>query len=182
MAFAILADLKAQLNIPSSDTTNDTELQTYVDASNEVCEAMVGPSASTAFTELYGTLDGSIILMRRPLISVTSVTPNITGAVALPTTAYTVDTVRGGLQITAGTGGDYFVVYNAGWAAIPARAKLALLIIGQHLWSTQRGGMIPSVVASEETVVMPGFGFAIPKRASELLASLSGPSTVPGIA
>lgn len=182
MPFAVLADLKAQLNIPASDTSNDTELQTYVDASNEVCEAMVGPSASTAFSELYGTLNGSIILMRRPLISVTSVTPNIVGAPALAASAYTVDKDRGGLQINAGQPGDFIVVYNAGWAAIPARAKLALLIIGQHLWSTQRGGMIPSVVTPEETVQIPGFGFAIPRRAAELLASLGAPSTVPGIA
>ncbi len=182
MAFAVLADLKLQLNIPASDTSNDTEMQTFVDASNEVCEAMIGPSSSTAFTELRSTVDGAIILNRRPLISVTSVTPNIVGAAALLSTAYTVDVDLGGLQINASGSGDYIVVYQAGWATIPARAKLAQLIIGQHLWRTQRGGMVASVVADEQTVVIPGFGFAIPQRAAELLASLNAPSMVPGIA
>ena len=184
MGFAVLADLKNQLNIPSSDTSNDAELTDYLNASNEVAEALVGPSADTTFTELYETLNGNIIVMRRPLILVTSVTP-MNGSqlgTVLPSTAYLVDKDRGGLTIVSGAMGTYTVVYHAGWAAIPARAKLGQLIVAQHLWRTQRGGMVPSVVSDEQLTMIPGLGFAIPNRAAELFASLSGPSMVPGIA
>lgn len=183
MGFAVLADLKNQLNIPSSDTSNDAELTLYLNTSNEVCESLIGPSASTAFTEIQGTVDGSIVLMKRPLISVTSVTPitgNVLGTV-LPSTAYLVDVNRGGLTISGYTG-DFQVVYQAGWAVIPARATLMLIIIAQHLWETQRGGMAASVVSPQDTVSIPGLGFAIPKRAAELANTLNAPSTVPGIA
>ena len=101
MGFAVLADLKAQLNIPASDTSNDTELTLYLNASNEVAESLVGKSADTTFTEIRSTVDGSIILNQRPLISVTSVTPyngTVLGTV-LPATAYLVDVNLGGLAI-----------------------------------------------------------------------------------
>lgn len=180
MGFAALADLKNQLNIPSSDTTNDTELTIYLNASNEVCEALVGPSASTSFSELYGADDGLLILMHRPVIAITSVTP--TSGAVLASTAYTLDKDRNAVQINAGLPGQWTVVYTAGWTSIPARAQLAQVIIGQHLWETQRGGMVPSAFAPQEMVTLPGMGFAIPRRAAELLASLGSPATVPGIA
>lgn len=180
MGFATLAELKSQLNIPAADVSNDTELQIYLDASNDVVETMVGPSAVTTFTERYSTVNGSIITMRRPLVAVTSVTPD--GGAALAATAYIVDTVRGGLEIKNRLPGDYTIVYTAGWSAIPPRGKLAQLIIGQHLWRTQRGGMVASVVADEGLTPVPGVGFAIPNRAAELLQSLNSPHTVPGIA
>lgn len=183
MGFAVLSDLKNQLNIPATDTSNDTELTVYLNAANEMCETLIGPSAATAFSEIQGTVDGGIVLMKRPLISVTSVTPytsNVLGTV-LPATAYLVDLNRNGLTITGYTG-DFQVVYQAGWAVIPARATLAQIIIGQHLWETQRGGMVPSVVAAQDVVTIPGLGFAVPKRAIELLASLGGYVMVPGIA
>src|SRR5262249_39584464 len=173
-------DLKNQLNIPSTDTSQDTELTVYLNASNEIAESLIGPSSDTTFTELYGSSEGAIILMRRPLISVTSVTP-LNGTV-LPTTAYTVDKHRGGLVINAGGNLDYTVVYHAGWSGIPARGLLGPVIIAQHLWETQRGGMNQSVVTAEELVSVPGMSFALPKRAIELLGSAGGPSMVPGIA
>src|SRR5262249_56085969 len=106
--------------------------------------------------------------MRRPLVSVTSVTP-VNGTV-LPATAYTVDKDRGGLTINSGGNIDYTVVYTAGWSAIPARGLLGQVIIAQHLWETQRGGMNPSLVA-EELLPAPRTSFPLPKRAVALLPS-----------
>src|SRR5262249_60349999 len=104
--------------------------------------------------------------MRRPLISVTSVT-TVNGTV-LPTTAYTVDKDRGGLVINSGGNLDYTVVYTAGWSAIPARGLLGQVIIAQHLWETQGGGMNQTLVTAEELGVAAGMSFALPERGIEL--------------
>ena len=49
-------------------------------------------------------------------------------------------------------------------------------MILQHLWMTQHGPASRPVMTGEvETVTMPGFGFAIPTQAAELLdGSLNG--------
>ena len=62
------------------------------------------------------------------------------------------------------------VTYVAGWGvSVPPSMGMAARIILAHLWQTQRGAVSPPLMGGEETVVLPGFGFAIPNRAAELL-------------
>jgi hypothetical protein len=85
----------------------------------------------------------------------------------------------GSLRVDAGTGlvavasgpaftGALDVTYQAGLAIVPEDYRLAGLIIIQHLWETQRGTMGVQLGGDSETY-MPGRGFAIPRRAMELL-------------
>jgi hypothetical protein len=185
MPFAALADLKNQLNIPQTDLSNDTELTDYLNAADGACAKRVGPSTVTTKTELQSsTFAGGIVLMKSPLVSVTSVTP-IVGTVLQPAvdpSLYEVDLDRNGLVITGGGGQDYLITYTYGWATVPLQGKLACLMIAQHLWRTQRGGQVASVIPDDTMSMVPGFGFAIPQSALELLNSLNDPSAVPGIA
>jgi hypothetical protein len=62
------------------------------------------------------------------------------------------------------------VTYVAGWGVtVPAAFNTFARIVLQHLWSSQRGSASLPMGGSELTAV-PGFGFAIPNMAAELLA------------
>ena len=169
---ATLAEFKAHLNY--SGSADDSELTVFLTAGSDLLERLMGgPLDVQTFTE-YPNICGEFYAPRkRPLVAVTSMTPYRGSALA--TTAYVVDTTASVIRIINGPTGLYTVVYTAGLATISDRVKLAGLIIGQHLWRTQRGGSRPS--ASDE-VLLPGMGFAIPRRALDLL----GHDTVAGIA
>lgn len=170
-----LAELKQQLN--RSDTIDDAELQTYLYAATEWVESVIGgPLAPTTFTETH-TIDSYLIApRRRPLVSVTSITPYLGSA--LDPSTYTVDTDSSVIRLRVWWCGQHelSVVYKAGLSTIPERVKLAGLIVAAHLWQTQnnlRGGSarsISNLVGQTEEVMMTGLGFAIPKRAMDLLA------------
>ena len=65
------------------------------------------------------------------------------------------------------------MTYVAGWgASVPAAFGTAARIILQNLWETQHGpSSRPSIAGGGpgDMVTMPGFGFAIPNQAAELL-------------
>jgi hypothetical protein len=66
--------------------------------------------------------------------------------------------------------------YQAGEVVIPDDYRLAALIIIEHLWETQRGTMGVQLGGDSEGY-SPGRGFAIPRRALELLDT-----QLPGVA
>ena len=61
------------------------------------------------------------------------------------------------------------VTYVAGWGvSVPAAFNSFGRIVLQHLWDTQRGpAAMP--MGGGDMVTVPGFGFAIPNAAAELL-------------
>lgn len=180
MAIITLAEAKLQLNITSS--THDTEIQTYIDATERMVEEITGRIITPrSFTEdhlLTGSPD-SIFLWRRPIQTLTSITAIGT------TTTYSVSDVHinsivGELRTLRGPGfaGRLVIVYTAGMSSIPVNYNLAARIIVQHLWQTQRGTSGPVLAGGLEMGYQSGngvrsFGFAVPNRALELLGSRS---------
>lgn len=178
-----LADAKDALNIPQATTTSDTEIQAYVATIQSAMEAMTGgPLVNRSITERAVLTDSYTVLQvrQRPLVSVTSIVSVASGQ-PLDISAL------GGLDLDANAGtirrklgypfyGPYFtwlpamsVTYVAGWgASVPAAFNTAARIILQHLWTTQRGSA-PQPLQGEELITPPGFGFAIPAAAAELL-------------
>jgi hypothetical protein len=62
------------------------------------------------------------------------------------------------------------ITYVAGWGtAVPAAFGVAARIILQHLWEAQHGPSARPSIGVADVVQPPGFGFAIPNRAAELL-------------
>ena len=187
-----LQDAKDQLNIPQATTTSDAEIQSYIATIETSLEAMTGgPLVNRSITE-RAVLDGTYTVLQvrqRPLVSVTSI---VSVASGLP-----ID-ISAGLDIDANAGtirrklgypfyGPFFVwlpamtvTYVAGWGtSVPAAFNSAARIILQWLWTTQHGPSArPSMGgAAAGVTVVPGFPYAIPNGAAELLeGSLNGMS------
>jgi hypothetical protein len=183
-----LQDAKDALNIAQPVTTYDAEIAAYV-ATIETCmKGMTGgPLVNKSITERAEMQSGqTVILVRqRPLVSVTQI---------LGASGQAIDISAGlDLDVNAGTVrrqlglpffGPFFswlpqvtITYVAGWGAtVPAAFNTAARIILQNLWETQHGPSArPSMGGSDDMVTLPGWGFAIPNQAAELLdGSLNG--------
>lgn len=184
-----LADAKDHLNIPQATTTYDAEIMAWVETIGTSLEGFLGgPVTNRTITgercEL--TSDFTVLQVRqRPLVSVTSIVAQSTGQ-ALD--------ISGGLDLDPNAGtvrrklgypfyGPYFtwapimlVTYVAGWGvSVPAAFGDFGRIVVKHFWDTQHGPSEMPSMGGEETVMLPGFGFAVPDRAAELLnGSLNG--------
>jgi len=157
-----LQDAKLMLNIPAAVTTYDAELGSFI-----------------------ATIETVLLTRQRPLVSVTSIV-SVASGVAIDISA--------GLDIDANAGtvrrklgypfyGPYFVwlpsmtvTYVAGWGtSVPAAFNTAARIILQHLWETQHGPSARPSMGGMDMIQPPGFSYAIPNRAAELLnGSLNG--------
>lgn len=169
------AELRQHLN--RTDNVDDSELRTYLVAATDWVERRIGgPLSVQTFTESVPVNGWWISPSRRPLVSVTSLTPEL--GVTLDPSAYYVDTLRNGIRIRWGAfTGWYTLVYRAGYATFSEKVKLAGLILAAHLWQVQNGGGgLPFPGDSE--VPFFGQGFAVPNRVKELLAA----DTIPGFA
>jgi hypothetical protein len=182
-----LQDAKDQLNISQATTTYDAEIGLYVATIETSLESMTGgPLVNRTITERSVLQSWRRILKvrQRPLVSVTSIT-SVTG-MAVDISAG-LDISPGGRTARTITGYPYFapfasdssvvtVVYVAGWGtSVPPAFNLAARIILQHLWETQHGPSTRPSMAGADLATLPGFGFAVPNRAVELLnGSLNG--------
>ncbi|NUO97478.1 MAG: hypothetical protein HOW59_06065 [Nonomuraea sp.] len=159
-----LTEAKAHLDIPASGTTQDTELQRFLDAAEAAVTRRTGPLVATSVTSrVYGG-GRTLLLPVYPVTSVTSVTP--VGGTAASLTGVSVGPA-GLLQSSSGVFysllGAFDVVYTAGWADvaanIPADLRLGVLELLRHLWQTQRGNS-PGVQNALPDDASPVFGNA----------------------
>lgn len=181
-----LQDAKDALNIPQSNTASDAELQSYIATIQSNLErATGGPLVNKTITERTEMTGGQTVIAvrQRPLVSVTAIISASGGAID----------ISAGLDLDANAGlirrklglpfyGPFFVwlpmvnvTYIAGWGvSVPAAFNSFARIVIQHLWSSQRGPAVLPMGAEQMTTV-PGFGFAIPNMAAELLnGSMNG--------
>jgi hypothetical protein len=181
-----LQDAKDQLNIKAADTTSDAEIQSFIATIESALKSYTGgPIVNRTVVERSEMMSNQTVIpvRQRPLVSVTSIT-GATGGV--------ID-ISGGLDLDANAGlirrqlglpffGPFFqwlpqvtVTYVAGWGtAVPPAFNTAARIILQHLWQTQRAPSLQGPLAGGADVVLPGFGFAIPNAAAELLDGAQG--------
>ena len=175
-----LADAKDMLNIPAANTTNDAELDGWIASIESGLERFTGgPVISRTVTEraemqAYQTV---IPVRQRPLVSVASITGAGGGLIDI-SAGLDLDVNAGLIRRALGLPfyGPFFswlpqvtVTYTAGWGtAVPAAFNSFARIVIQHLWETQRGP-VAMPMAGEMVSAVPGFGFAIPARAAELL-------------
>ena len=183
-----LQDAKDMLNIPQATTTSDAELMAFIATVETSLEGMTGgPLVNRSITERAELTDGYTVLQvrQRPLVSVTSIVSVASGLPIDISAGLDIDVNAGTIRRKLGYPfyGPYFVwlpamsiTYVAGWGTtVPAAFNLAARIIVQHLWMTQHGPSARPSMGGDETVTLPGWGFAIPNRAAELLdGSLNG--------
>jgi hypothetical protein len=156
-----LDDAKTQLNI--STTNYDAELAGFVTSASYMWKNRVGPVIPQAFNEWYGGGRPQITLRRLPIMEIMSVFETY-GSMQYELTqqnpgqgfsayAYMFDPATGVVQrlaagvATSFTGGyrNINVQYMAGYGPIgsgliPGDIQLAVKLLVQHLWTTQRGG------------------------------------------
>jgi hypothetical protein len=179
-----LQDAKDALNIPQAVTTSDSEIQSYIDTIEASLRGMTGgPVVNKSITERAEMMNYQTVIMvrQRPLVSVTSITGASGGAID----------ISAGLDLDANAGtvrrqlglpfiGPFFawlpqvtITYVAGWGtSVPPAFGSAARIIIQHLWSSQHGPSVRPSMGGSDLVTPPGFGFAIPNMAAELLGGM----------
>jgi hypothetical protein len=180
-----LQDAKDQLNIPQATTTYDTELQVYIATIETSLEAYTGgPIINRTITSERAVITSGYTVLQvrqRPLVSVTSIVSASSGLPLDLTAGLDLDANAGIIRRKLGYPfyGPYFqwlpamlITYVAGWGTTaPAAFNLAGRIILQHLWETQHGPSARPGMGGEELATLPGWGYAIPSRAAELLTS-----------
>lgn len=184
------AEAKTALNIPTADTTQDSELAVYATAVSLRLDALVGPIVNRTITgEVHDGGRSFIILRYSPVSSVTSVSER------QGTTSYTVVTENyaastsydylldplTGILYRRGSGGDVdwyggrqniVVTYVAGRFAnttsVDGRYKQAAAIMLTHLWRSEQGASGATFGEGPSNTFVPGF--AVPNAVVELLA------------
>jgi hypothetical protein len=170
-----IADARAALRLPAADTTPNADLTaTYIPAVTTIVEDIAGPQ--TAHAGLTWTADGGVpsILLPTAATAVTSVVEN--GVTLTAVSDYTVDLVAGIVHR-----GSYLVpflffngvqnitiTYDAA-VTTPKNVVLAARIILAHLWQADQQGARPQFGTNEVEVVVTPSGYAVPRRAYELL-------------
>lgn len=192
------ADIKAFLNIPTTDTSFDTQLGLFVDAASQMIVNRIGPVAgSPTYDEWYDGGSPSIVLRHTPVQSITSITESYGSSAVYTLTAqvldsgsvggaygYSGDLSRGLLTRRVSGIATHFaaglqnvhVVYVAGYATVPADIEQAAKLLIQHMWATQRGGSKRPGQGNDDIYV--GLSFTWPRRVEEILSAYY----IPGIA
>jgi hypothetical protein len=118
-----------------------------------------------------------LLLRNVPVLSLTSVV-SADGATTWNVADLQPDVETGCITVVSGPAltGSVDVTYQVGMVVVPDDYRLAAKIIIQHLWETQRGTMGVQLGGDNEPY-MAGRGFAIPRRALELLDT-----QLPGVA
>jgi len=171
-----LAEARAALRLTATDTTHDGDLSTYyIPAVTPVVEDLTGPIMPV--TGLTWTVDGGrvSILLPSTISAVTSVAES--ARVLVANVDYTVNlrsatVTRGSMQqpyIFLPGQQNIVITYDVGNAVIPPNVKLAARIILRQLWQADQQGYRPTFGAPDSDTVTTPSGFAIPKRAFELL-------------
>jgi hypothetical protein len=173
VATLTLAEVKAALNITSGG--DDAELQAVISAVDEGVNVMCGYSESTPFTETRRSTNGHIIVRRRPILSVTSITGQRYGALSVAGIFFTEESSIIRSTYTGLTIEDdwYTVVYNAGRASTSAAIKHGSQIIIQHQWQVRRGvspggSRSPGQGGQDDVSTVPGVSYAVPNRAIQI--------------
>jgi hypothetical protein len=169
MAILELPEVKAALSITGG--AKDVELQSVIDGVLEGVNVMCGYSESTAFTEWRQSVNGFIIVRRRPLLAITSVTGQTYGALTVANLFFADETsvIRSKANTSAILDDWYQVVYSAGRAAIPPAIKRGAQVIIQHQWNTFRGaGERTGQGGKDDTQTVQGVAYAVPNRAVQI--------------
>lgn len=163
---ATLAEFKSWLRWQGSGTSEDAKLTDVLTSASEWIEKRLDTSLTvTSFTESHRTNGWAITPNKKPLVSVTSITPEL--GTALNTSWYTVDTTSNVVRFYWGIRPCWVtLVYTAGYASIPYKVKNAGLELARHLWLTQNGSTARGRADDEPSPM----GFAVPNRVIELLA------------
>lgn len=169
-----LAEAKAHLNMTSS--THDDELRAFIEASTKAAEDH-RDEVLVRRTFIHHTdrrQCSSLVLPRVPVVSLTSVA-TVDAATTWDVADLHVDGTSGRVTVESGPllDGHLRVTYVAGYPIVPAAFTLAVKIIVQHLWETQRGPQgatrFAGTIDDASLLRFRSINVFVPPRAQELL-------------
>lgn len=188
-----LAEAKSMLRLTGT-TEQDAELQGFNAAATEGIEYTCGPVVVRTVMETLPARGLATMLSHAPVIGLlpwTTLPPELANlgitvpdpaspmirtrvyGIEYPITQLYCDPRRGIVTNTSGLPFyycDYIWLYKAGRPVIPSGIYKAAQIILEHLYQIRHGGASAQDVAAGESVTtLPGWGFAIPNRAVQLL-------------
>lgn len=152
-------DFKTHLNIPANVVKDDAEVQRTLDATERHVAALIGPLTTGTSTVAVYTSGQNLVLPAVRLAGTPVIVDPDGNTVSVA--ARDINLLSGIIRVPYARAGAWQVTVASGAATIPADVELAVLIIGKHLWDTQR-------VPGRGVEAVPA-GFAIPNRAATLL-------------
>lgn len=179
MGLCTLAEVKLQLG--KTATTDDTELQTYIDAVTAPIEAFCGTVAQATVTNEKHPDGGCKLFLRSERLAAITTVTEFQGTTAqlyteipTPATAGAYTYVRDGTVLTRLGSGGYespftgpvYVTYTAGFPTVPTAINLAARHIVQRWWETQRG----NALSRSEDVPLSEFVYFAGRLIPEMLA------------
>jgi hypothetical protein len=171
-----LEEFLEHLNL--TGTNDESEVLRQLASATGVAEGIIGPIVHRQVISRLSVSGGSGILTDAPIVEVTQLL-GLRGAPTYVTAQVDVDGPTGIVTGVNGrlTDGAYTATYTAGRAAtedeVDEDTRLAVCIIGKHLWETQRGrgqarGGALATTGPVQDERVPS-GFLIPHRARTLL-------------
>ena len=186
-ALVTLTDLKASLNI--TRTTDDAELQTFLNAALAAVQKLVGPLTQQSVTEEIDEHTYRIVLTYTPAVSVQSVSiqPWMGAAPIDDTAAWRLNTMTGVLrrQVASGSlpfygrGSIFTITYTVGRSDVPDDVNRAILMLAGELWRSQRGASSTPVAGETPLPTYVGAGGFLSPDVMEMLLPYLVP---PGVA
>lgn len=192
-----LSDIKGQLNIPASNTTNDAELLNMALALSDAIEAYLGyPIRRRTVTELYDGGSDQLYLRTTPCpcticaqysaLSVTTVIEN--GVTLIKDTDFVVDPYRGSIRRGIYGSGWWWlylkslgisVTYTTGYTATPPWSRQAFLRAIANSWQRTQQRPHPGIGQSsmdDQGMATSNTLYALPYHVQALLAPHKGAS------
>ena len=173
-----LQDAKDMLNIPQATTTFDAEIASFVATIESSLRGMTGgPIVNRTITGERCEFNGwyeMLQVRQRPLVSVTSIT-SVQSGTALDVSSLDINPAARTIRKKdrspfSSDSAVVLVTYVAGWGtSVPPAINTAARVILDHLWNTQHGPSVRPSMGAIELTTPPGFGYAIPNYAAELL-------------
>lgn len=170
-----LQDAKEHLRLPLNETDQDDAVRSWTESVTRCVESLVGVCVRRTVVEthrLQRSGVSALALRTTPVLSLVSVARTDSGpaydAASLDVDELGILTRLDGGRLT----GRLRITTVAGRTVIPANIRDAGKLILQHLWRTKTGGSRAVQGGGEDYAVtepIPGFGYAIPNRALQLL-------------
>lgn len=167
MSALTLADAKARIGQPASDTSKDTLIQSAIDQAESLLATYVGPLSQTTVTERLVSTGGSVRL-RKPLVG-NSITTAVHVWSSLTLDASQTEVVLGCLSWRYGVGlypGPWDVTYQAGYSPLPPILYRAIAETVYHFWNQMRAATAARGITTPEA---PLESYSLPHRVQEMI-------------
>lgn len=172
-----LAQAKRHLRITRPE--DDEDLREWLESITEGIEGLAGAVVRRTITEVQDIARRGVptmVLRHTPVLELTGIATVYAGGWTCAVADLDLDPATGTVRLLSGGWlyGPLRVTYIAGRAIKPPTITAASKIILRHLWRTRYGSSraLPSAGGNEDfsvTEPIPGFGYAIPNRALQLL-------------